>query len=71
MADTIDVAEAKRRLSELMSRVAYKSKGFLIKRRGKLMAVLVSIGDLARLEKGAEVPKGLMAAVGALADFDD
>ena len=71
MADTINVAEAKRRLSELMSRVAYKSKRFLIKRRGKLMAVLVSIGDLARLEKAAEGPKDLMEAVGALADFYD
>ena len=38
--------------------------------RGKPMAALVSVEDLARLEKDPVAPKGLMAAVGALADFE-
>lgn len=69
--NVMSVAEAKKRLSELMSRVAYKGERFLIERRGKPMAALVSVEDLARLEKGVEAPKGLMAVVGALAEFDE
>jgi len=64
------VADAKKNLSELMSRAAYNNERFLIQRRGKPMAALVSVEDLARLEKDPVAPKGLMAAVGALADFE-
>ena len=70
MAKIMSVADAKKNLSELMSRAAYNNERFLIQRRGKPMAALVSVEDLARLEKEPAAPKGLMAAVGALADFD-
>ena len=50
---------------------AYKDERCLIERRGKPMAAVVSVEDLARLEKAAEAPKGPIEAVGALADFDD
>ena len=70
MAKIRSVADAKKNLSELMSRVAYNNERFLIQRRGKPMAALVSVEDLARLEKDPVGPKGLMAAGGALADFD-
>ena len=70
MAKIKSVADAKKNLSELMSRAAYNNERFLIQRRGKPMAALVSVEDLARLEKEPAAPKGLMAAVGALADFD-
>ncbi|MCS5657725.1 MAG: type II toxin-antitoxin system Phd/YefM family antitoxin [Dehalococcoidia bacterium] len=49
MANVISVADAKRNLSELMSRAAYNNERFLIQRRGKPMAALVSIEDLTRL----------------------
>ena len=70
MAKIRSVADAKKNLSELMSRAAYNNERFLIQRRGKPMAALVSVEDLARLEKDPVAPKGLMAAVGALADFE-
>ena len=70
MNKKISVADAKKHLSEIMSRVAYNNERFLIQRRGKPMAALVSVEDLARLEKDPVAPKGLMAAVGALADFE-
>ena len=71
MADVLNVAEVKKRLSELMSRAAYKNERFLIERRGKPMAALVSTDDLARLETQTVASRGLLAAVGALADFDE
>ena len=70
MAKIRSVADAKKNLSELMSRAAYNNERFLIQRRGKPMAALVSVEDLAQLEKEPASPKGLMAAVGALADFE-
>jgi len=69
MASVLGVGEAKKRLSELMSRVVYTRERFVIQRRGKPMAALVSTEDLSRLEQEAATPKGLLAAVGAWADF--
>lgn len=71
MENVRSVADAKKHLSELMSRVAYNQERFIIERRGKPMAALVSIEDLARLEQDTPAPRGLLAAVGALADFDE
>jgi prevent-host-death family protein len=72
MANKIGVAEAKKRLSELMGRVAYKGERFIVHRRGKPMVALVPVDDLARLEEEKPVdPRGLMAAVGAFADFEE
>ncbi len=71
MPITVNVAEAKRRLSELMGRVAYKGERFLIKRHKTPMVALVSPDDLARLEREPSPRKGLLAAVGAWAEFDD
>ncbi len=42
MSKKLSVADAKKHLSELMSRVAYNKERFLIERRGKPMAALVS-----------------------------
>ena len=67
----MSVADAKKHLSELLSRVAYNQERFLILRHGKPMAALVSAEDLARLEQDPAAAKGLLAGVGAWADFDD
>jgi len=66
----LSVGEAKMRLSELMGRVAYRGERFLIERRGRPMAALVSADDLRRLEEEPVSPRGLLAAVGAWADFE-
>ena len=71
MANVVGVGEAKRRLSEIMSRVLYKGERFIIQRRGKPMAALVSAEDLDRLEHLPLAPKGLLAAVAAWADFEE
>ena len=68
MANIKNVADAKKILSELMSRAAYNNERFLIQRRGKPMATLVSIEDLTRLEKELVARKGLLAAV---AEFEE
>jgi prevent-host-death family protein len=71
MTSVLGVGEAKKRLSELMSRVVYRGERFLIRRRGRPMAALVSAEDLARLEQEPAAPRGLLAAVGAWADFEE
>ena len=71
MSEKLSVADAKKHLSELMSRVAYNQERFLIERRGKPMAALVSAEALARLEREPKAPLGVMAAVGACADFEE
>lgn len=71
MGNVLSVADAKKHLSELMSRVAYNQERFLIERRGKPMAALVSVEDLARLEQQPAITKGLLAAVGAWSEFDE
>jgi len=68
MANIKSVADAEKNLSDLMSRAAYNNERFLIQRRGKPMAALVSIEDLVRIEKEPVAPKGLLAA---LAEFED
>ncbi len=71
MTETINIADAKKRLSELMSRVAYNRERFLVQRRGKPMAALVSAEDLVVLEQQHAPVQGLLAAVGAWADFEE
>lgn len=41
--DTVSVAEAKKSLSELLSRVAYRGESIVIAKRGKPMARLVPV----------------------------
>ncbi len=71
MRKNLSVADAKKHLSELMSRVAYNQERFLIERHGKPMAALVSAEDLARLEQEPKTGQGLLAAVGAWSEFDE
>jgi prevent-host-death family protein len=67
MAKKVSVVDAKRDFSELMSRTALQEERFIIERKGKAMAALVSVKDLERLETltGEKGKKGLLAAIGA------
>jgi prevent-host-death family protein len=71
VAHVLGVGEAKRRFSELMSRVAYKQERFLVQRRGRPMVALVSPEELERLEHEPLAPKGLLAAIGAWAGYEE
>ncbi len=50
MTTTLNTAEIKARLSELISRVNLRRERLVVTRRGKPVAALVSIDDLHRLE---------------------
>lgn len=71
VVNILSVGDAKRRFSELMGRVAFRGERFLVQRRGRPMVALVSVEDLERLEQEPVAPKGLLAAVGAWADYED
>ena len=67
MTDTLGVAEAKRRFSELIERVQGGER-FVISRRGKAAVALVPPDEAGRTPGGA--PVGLAALAGALSDWD-
>jgi prevent-host-death family protein len=60
---TINVADAKRRLSELLSRVSAGER-FLIQRRERPVDVLIGTDELERLERTSRVARRLAAALG-------
>ncbi len=67
MAEKVRVTEAKVQLSELMARVGYGGERFVIERRGRSLAALVGVEDLARLEgergDASSRPMGALALV--------
>jgi prevent-host-death family protein len=73
MAETVNVADATRRFSELVERAARSQERFLIEQRGKPIGAIVSADDLARLEQGKVPPlqPGLLGAAGILGDIED
>ncbi len=73
MGQGLNVAEAKKKFSELLARVAFNGERFVITRRGKPMAALIGLEDLAVLEDRGDrssEPQGLLATAGALADYE-
>lgn len=65
MAEVLGVAEAKRRFSELIARVA-RGERFLVSRRGRPVVALVPPAE----GRGPDArPVGLAAVAGALADW--
>ncbi|MBI3979311.1 MAG: type II toxin-antitoxin system Phd/YefM family antitoxin [Chloroflexi bacterium] len=74
MAKTVSTAQAKAQFSALVARVAYGGEQYIIERRGKPLAALVSLDDLDRLERErapSPRPLGALALVGLLRDLDD
>jgi prevent-host-death family protein len=72
MRRTIGVAEIKKHFSEVISKVAIKGEHFIIERKGKPVAAVVSLKDLEKIESsGKKKEHGLLAAIGALEDFDE
>jgi prevent-host-death family protein len=66
--ETLSVAEAKRRFSELIDRVTAGER-FVVSRRGKPAVALVSPSDLR--DEPAPSPIGLAAVAGALAEWEE
>ena len=51
MATRISASQAKAHLSHLMAQVAYRGERYVIERRGKPLAALVSLADFDALER--------------------
>ncbi len=51
MARTIGMAEAKSKLADLVGQVAYGGQHFVLERRGRPMAVLISVKEYERLKE--------------------
>lgn len=69
MAETLGVAEAKRRFSELIERVGHGER-FLVSRRGKPAVALVPPNQ-AGGTRGPSKPLGLLTVAGALSDWGE
>jgi prevent-host-death family protein len=69
-AKRISTAEAKAKLSELLARVSLTDERYVIERRGKPVAALVSVEDFERLESPvADEPQGIWGLVGLWGDL--
>lgn len=73
MSKNIGVAEVKKQFSAVISEVSLKGEHFIIEKKGKPMAAMVSVKELEMIEGSGtkEKKKGLLAAIGAWEDFDD
>ena len=67
---TVSVAKAKSHLSELLAKSAYNNEKFIITRRNKPIAALVSLRDLQLIEQHQE-RNGLAAAAGKWQGFEE
>lgn len=67
---TVSVADAKSRISELIAKSQHSHTRFMITRRSKPVAALVSLEDLQRLEQYEE-KQGLAAIAGTWEGFDE
>ncbi|MEZ5538253.1 MAG: type II toxin-antitoxin system Phd/YefM family antitoxin [Thiolinea sp.] len=67
---TVSVAETKAHISELIAKSQHSHERFIITRRNKPVAALVSIEDLKLLEQQQE-KQGLAAIAGKWADFEE
>lgn len=73
MPRNIGVAEVKKSFSTVISEVSLKGEHFIIEKKGRPMAALVSVNDLQRIQSSKDSGKrrGLLAAIGAWEDFED
>lgn len=67
---TVSIAEAKAHLSELIAKNQHAHKRFIITRRNKPVAALVTLQDLACIQQH-ESKQGLAAIAGKWTDFDE
>jgi prevent-host-death family protein len=61
--ETINISEVKSRFSEFLSRAAGGER-FMIVRRARPVAALISAGELERLERSAEITRRLAQTLG-------
>ena len=69
-AHSVSIAEAKARISELIAKSQHAHQRFIITRRNKPVAALVSLEDLKSLEQQQE-KQGLAAIAGQWQGFEE
>ncbi len=68
--ETINISEAKSRFSEYLSRAA-SGERFVILRRERPLAAIIGAGELARLERSAEIVRRLAQTLGQSSELLD
>jgi prevent-host-death family protein len=71
---TVGAAQAKAHFSAILARVAFGGEQYVIERRGKPLAALVSMDDLEKLRQERAAPgrpRGALALVGAWGELGD
>jgi prevent-host-death family protein len=58
MDQAISMVEAKSKLADLVGQVAYAGKRFILERRGRPMAVLISVDEYRRLQELEPTARG-------------
>ncbi len=74
MTTSVNLAEAKAKLSSVVDDVRRTANRYLVTRHGKPAAAIVTVEDLERLEASAPLgpsPAGALALVGLWGDIDD
>ena len=71
MTETLSVSEAKKRLSEIVARVADSGDRFVIESQGRPIAAVVSTEELTGLQDESDPAEGLIGAVGAWSALGD
>jgi prevent-host-death family protein len=72
MTNSLNVAELKRRFSEILSRVELRGERITVRRRGRTVAILVPASDEDETAVIATTPRrGLAAAAGAWEGYPD
>lgn len=72
MKKVMSVAEVKKHFSEVLESIVYLGDKYVIQKRGKPVAAMISIEELSTLEKhSASSLQGLAAAAGAWSDYED
>jgi prevent-host-death family protein len=74
VAKRIGLAEAKAKFSDVVEQVLHGSEHFIVERRGRAVAAIVTVEDLRRLEASGPTgvrPAGALALVGAWEDVAD
>jgi prevent-host-death family protein len=71
MKKVMSVAEVKKHFSEVLESIVYLGDRFVIQKRGKPVAAIISMKELSDLEERSCSPQGLVAAAGAWSDYED
>ncbi len=71
MAKTIGVGEVKRRFSEVLTHVQLNRVRFIIERRGRPVAAIVSVDELDCLGPEGARPRGALSLIGMLSEYPE